>query len=307
MPPRDVFDFQGLPPELRKAVYKYIYCDIDMSPLNLLSRAGPKLSIRATCRAIYNETAEFHRPAQTRFRRARLMLLEEMWAQVGQMLDERDHPREQALWYAMTALTRGAAANYLDAFDTCSHRCKRFDSYYCDCVEHNTCINCGRWLALAVYYDIHPEIQMPRLIYPCGRRTALGQKVVTHTQQAWVDTDFLMSKDSAHRYPPLLPELFGETWWRFEYYRQSYRCSSVNARYHMRRGTSLPRKWMASWADWDRILERNGLQSEGWKADIEARGRPSWFERFLIAFGADSLRIALIRFWYMRSLRNAAR
>jgi hypothetical protein len=297
MPPRDVFDFPVLPPELQEMIYEQLYGSIDMSPLNLLFRTGPELSIRTTCRSIYNEAARFYRPAHTRFRRARLMLLEEMWAEVGEMLDERDHPREQSLWYTMTALTRGAHFNYSYQFDTCRHRCKKFDSYYCNCIEHNTCINCGRWLALAVYYDMHPELEVPRLYHPDGRPTVLGQKVATHTQQAQVDTDFLMSKNNTHRYPPDCPELFGETWWRFEYFRQRYRIISVSARYHMSRGTSLPRKRMANWARWDRILERNGLQSEGWKADIEARGLPSWFERFLIAFGADSMRMVLIQFW----------
>ena len=302
MPTRGVFDFPELPLELQEMIYKYIYRDIDMSPLALLSRTGPELSIRATNRRFYNEAAKIYHSAHTRFRRARLMLLEKMWAEVGQMLEafgaEEETPREDALWYAMTALTRAAHLNYEASFDTCSHYCRRFDSYYCNCLEHNKCFNCGRWLALAVYYDIRPELKAPRLIDPDGKHTALGQKLSLHEPQCWPDGDFLKSTKMTHRYPNLKDlRLFGQTWWRFEYHRQVFHLMSVNAQKCMGQGVSVPRKDMADLARWDLVLERNGIQLHGWKAEIDANGSPSWFERFCTAFGATSMRLVLFQFW----------
>jgi len=59
------------------------------------------------------------------------------------------------------------------------HACDDFLCTRCDDPGHMVCLSCGRWLALAIHYELHPEQCTPVLVKADGngQLNALGQFV----------------------------------------------------------------------------------------------------------------------------------
>ena len=164
-----IFNFIALPGELREKIYQYSFAPIPSNAVELLLRRGPNAPLRATCRLIYQESTKAYDYAYTNFSRTRAVLLESI-AEEGRYAARfmpLFSPRKQALMRAITLLTRGALPRHQGL--QCGHFCDKFDAYSCSCLEHETCFNCGKWLALAVYYDLHPEARIPALTSTRGR------------------------------------------------------------------------------------------------------------------------------------------
>ena len=249
-----------------------------MSPLALLAYSGPRSAFRATCHYAYEESKSIHRRALVKFRKARALLLESMLREVENLLNatkgttEASSPRNPGLDFAITALARGAHRSY-EKYRTCNHRCEEFDSHYCTCMEHYTCFNCGRWLALAVYHDLHSSAN-PLIGREDGQLTRLGQLVMPHTRPFQPGT--VGVKTGEVRYAPSGEHhVFGETWWRFLITSQYYTWMDFVSRVDLSRGVAIPQERIDLLVAWDQVMLRNRLRPLGWEPEPEASRPPT--------------------------------
>lgn len=195
-------------------VYQYTYCRVDMDPITLLSQRGPLVSIYAACRLTREESMEVYDHALAIFRRTRAGLLEGMLADVRtrcqRILNEAGNfqRRDEWLMRAIYKLARGAD-RHCPEDDKCNHTWREFDSHYCGCEEHESCFNCGKWLALAVFGDLRRTVVVRLLIQPAPRfgslesvLTKFGKDVANQTMGQIQDgTELVEILYTASTYP----------------------------------------------------------------------------------------------------------
>ena len=275
--------FLALPTELRIKIYEFTFSPDDIELVKLLSCTKPDLALRATCRFMHNETAKTYGQACIRYTILRAEALTVVTEEAVDLVAPHSglNVRELGLNTAVGLLT--AEMPWGESF-RCSHSCQSENAYACTCREHKTCFKCGGWLALAVYYDLHPEAKTLRLI-SSGGLTRLGGIVGTHTKSLQVGTTCGVCGQVTERYPPLERAFeFGETWWRFELERQRMLYFGIRLQKEAEEklgkrdssGASLPApgvsdsevtRWnqeLQKVEQWQSILFRNGLSRVNW-------------------------------------------
>lgn len=278
---KGVFDFMGLPPELREMIYNYVLSDIDLEPKALLMNKGPRkgVGLRYTSRFILHESTKTYLPHQIRVCHARSEYLDYMLEYIRFMASEPVGDEEsevRTLLYNITRLAHSAHGGYLEY--KCKHKCQEFDSYYCDCAEHNNCFRCGRWLAMALYYELQQEKlcpsqkhvrRAPDLAHAKGKdfyMTELGNQVRDHTRNQARNP---ISADSREF---LWFGEYGSQWWTKELAKQVYRALHDGSRCWYKEEGHLRACDMELLVAMDKVMERRyHTAPETWHKDAKVK------------------------------------
>lgn len=113
----------------------------------------------------------------------------------------------------------------------CEHSCPGRDPFLCFCAEHEACFGCGRWLAMAWFFETYPHARTPKLVRDDGTLMHLGRVIEENTKLRLYEKNNLRFHGLPERFVMCEFEQLkttGEAWWRFELERQKIEIQAGN-------------------------------------------------------------------------------
>ncbi|KAF2172250.1 hypothetical protein M409DRAFT_17488 [Zasmidium cellare ATCC 36951] len=172
--------FEGLPPEIREMIYEYAFtafnADCTALPIDILTyrRAVPNSgSLRSTNKPIFNKSRRAYLKARADLAAERKQVLADMvrnWEVLLSKRDDLNRPHDWKDFHQIDTLVK----NLKSGNSTCkNHKCAIDNCYMCENPEHQTCFDCGRNAATALYgyllNHLCPHVyrkQAPELVIP---------------------------------------------------------------------------------------------------------------------------------------------